>query len=121
MNNLAYFSGALFGFIAIVLGAFGSHLLKKKWSREILDTFEIGVKYQMYHALFLLLLGTIIPNNTTAIYSCILGVLLFSGSIYGICIVKHLKKPVGLLGPLTPLGGLCLLISWFTLLLSLIR
>ncbi|ANW96185.1 hypothetical protein AXE80_07795 [Wenyingzhuangia fucanilytica] len=124
MQNIAYIFGGLFGFISIVLGAFGSHLLKKKWSKEILDSFEIGVKYQMYHALFLILLGLVLPLPSTiatlAIILAIVGVIMFSGSIYGICILKSREIPVKFLGPITPLGGLCLLLSWAFFLLSLI-
>ncbi len=125
MQNIAFLIGGLFGCTAILLGAFGSHLLKKKWSKDILDTFEIGVKYQMYHALFLILLGTTLPftslYSTLAILFCAVGVLLFSGSIYGICIKKSASKPVKLLGPLTPLGGLCLLASWICFLVAVIQ
>ncbi|MGY5354224.1 DUF423 domain-containing protein [Wenyingzhuangia sp. IMCC45467] len=125
MQELAYIFGGLFGFLAIVLGAFGSHLLKKKWSKEILDSFEIGVKYQMYHALYLILLGLVFPfksttENLTIIFA-IIGVFLFSGSIYGICILKSRNKSVKVLGPITPLGGLCLLLSWMLFLLALIK
>lgn len=124
MQELAYIFGGLFGFFAIVLGAFGSHLLKKKWSKEILDSFEIGVKYQMYHALFLILAGTILPFKTPTenlvIIFAIIGVFLFSGSIYGICVLKSKKRPVKVLGPITPLGGLSLLLSWLVFLLSLV-
>lgn len=124
MQETAYIFGGLFGFFAIVLGAFGSHLLKKKWSKEILDSFEIGVKYQMYHALFLILIGTVLPFDTAtenlAIIFAIIGIFLFSGSIYGICILKNKGKSVKALGPVTPLGGLCLLLSWMVFLLSLV-
>ena len=124
MQQAAYIFGGLFGFMAIVLGAFGSHLLKKKWSKEILDSFEIGVKYQMYHALFLLLIGVILPFDSSteklAVIFAIIGVFLFSGSIYGICILKSKDKSAKALGPITPLGGLSLLLSWLVFLLALI-
>ncbi|NIJ45202.1 uncharacterized membrane protein YgdD (TMEM256/DUF423 family) [Wenyingzhuangia heitensis] len=124
MQNLAFIFGGLFGASAIILGAFGSHLLKKKWSKEILDSFEIGVKYQMYHALFLILLQISLPfNNTTsnlAVICTIIGVFLFSGSIYGICILKSRKLPVKFIGPLTPLGGLCLLLAWLFFIMALL-
>ncbi|MGY5353132.1 DUF423 domain-containing protein [Wenyingzhuangia sp. IMCC45533] len=115
MQQFATISGGILGFISIILGTFGSHLLKKKWSSEILSSFEIGVKYQIYHALFLILMGNLLPNNTwatLAILTCIMGVFLFSGSIYGICILKSRHLSVKVLGPITPLGGLLLLLSW---------
>lgn len=124
MQNLAFIFGGIFGLLSIVLGAFGSHLLKKKWSKEILDSFEIGVKYQMYHALFLILLKISLPFNnlssTLAVIFAIVGVFLFSGSIYGICILKSKNKPVKILGPMTPLGGLSLLLAWLFYILALV-
>lgn len=124
MQQIAYIFGGLFGLFSIVLGAFGSHLLKKKWSKEILDSFEIGVKYQMYHALFLILLGMLLPFGTTyaslSVVFAIVGVILFSGSIYGICSLKSKNKPVKILGPITPLGGLCLLLSWLFFILAIL-
>lgn len=124
MQNIALIFGGTFGFLSIVLGAFGSHLLKKKWSKETLDSFEIGVKYQMYHALFLILLELSLPFNnlysSLAVILAIVGVFLFSGSIYGICILKSRNLPVKFLGPLTPLGGLCLLLSWLFFTIALL-
>lgn len=123
MQNLALIFGGIFGCTAIILGAFGSHLLKNKWSKEILDSYEIGVKYQMYHALFLILLEVSLPFNNTsstlAVIMAIVGVFLFSGSIYGICILKSRKLPVKFIGPITPLGGLCLLLSWLFFIVAL--
>ncbi|MDO6739176.1 DUF423 domain-containing protein [Wenyingzhuangia sp. 2_MG-2023] len=124
MQQIAYLLGGIFGLLAIVLGAFGSHLLKKKWSKDILDSFEIGVKYQMYHALFLVLLGSTLTFNsissTLSVIFAILGIFLFSGSIYGICSLKSRELPVKFLGPITPLGGLCLLLSWLFFLLAVL-
>ncbi|NJB81880.1 DUF423 domain-containing protein [Wenyingzhuangia aestuarii] len=123
MQNLALIFGGIFGCTAIILGAFGSHLLKNKWSKEILDSYEIGIKYQMYHALFLILLEVSLPFNNTsstiAVIMAIVGVFLFSGSIYGICILKSRKLPVKFIGPITPLGGLCLLLSWLFFIVAL--
>jgi len=116
MQEFAFIFGGAFGFIAVVLGAFANHLLKKRWPKDLIDSFEIGVKYQMYHALYLVLLGQILPMDSTtaklSVVFSIIGTLLFSGSIYGICMLKNQKKPIKLLGPITPLGGLCLLLSW---------
>jgi uncharacterized membrane protein YgdD (TMEM256/DUF423 family) len=88
MNELAIIFGGVFGFLAILLGAFGAHLLKKKLNSEQLQSFETGVKYQMYHALVLLVLGFQLNTETTInnyiIYAFIIGVFLFSFSIYGL-------------------------------------
>lgn len=116
MNNLALLSGSLFGFTGIILGAFGAHLLKKKLSTEQLQSFETGVKYQMYHAVVLLILGFTIEKNTTLdsfiTYGFIFGTILFSFSIYGLVISGIKNKKLKILGPVTPLGGLLLALSW---------
>ncbi|WP_010135239.1 DUF423 domain-containing protein [Ochrovirga pacifica] len=116
MQQFAYLFGGFFGVLAIVFGAFASHLLKKKWTPSIIDSFEIGVRYQMYHALFLVLIANTLTFeyvlDTLSVIFAIVGVFLFSGSIYGICSLKSRKLPVKFLGPITPLGGLCLLLSW---------
>lgn len=124
MQQIALIFGGVFGLLAIVLGAFGSHLLKKKWNKDILDTFEIGVKYQMYHALFLILTGSISDFNNSyinlSVIFSIIGVFLFSGSIYGICNQKSRDIQVKILGPITPLGGLSLLLGWVFFILAIV-
>ncbi|MBA4318571.1 MAG: DUF423 domain-containing protein, partial [Flavobacterium sp.] len=85
MDKKIISTGAIFGMIAIILGAFGAHALKKVLSIEALSTFETGVKYQMYHALFLVFIGTLNELSLKAkktIYNLVVfGVLFFSGSI----------------------------------------
>ena len=124
MQTFTYISGGILGLLSIVFGAFGSHALKKVWTKEVLESFEIGVKYQMYHALFLILLGSTLNFECTysslSVYFCLAGVLLFSGSIYGICYFKSRNHSVKFLGPITPLGGLCLILSWLYFMIALI-
>jgi len=116
MNEIAIIFGGIFGFLAILFGAFGAHLLKKKLSSAQLQSFETGVKYQMYHALVLLVLGfqlnTEFTINNAIIYAFIIGVLLFSFSIYGLVLSSANKKKLKFLGPITPLGGLFLALGW---------
>jgi uncharacterized membrane protein YgdD (TMEM256/DUF423 family) len=116
MNHLAIIFGAIFGFLAILLGAFGAHLLQKKLSKEQLQSFETGVKYQMYHAIVLLVLGFHLNTEVTIekyiIYSFIIGVVLFSFSIYGLVISSANNRKLKFLGPITPLGGLFLALGW---------
>jgi uncharacterized membrane protein YgdD (TMEM256/DUF423 family) len=116
MNHLAIIFGAIFGFLAILLGAFGAHLLQKKLSKEQLQSFETGVKYQMYHAIVLLVLGFHLNTEVTVekyiIYSFIIGVVLFSFSIYGLVISSANNRKLKFLGPITPLGGLFLALGW---------
>ncbi len=104
------------GAVAIVLGAFGAHALKKVLTDPQLNTFEVGVRYQMYHALFLLLIANLnfltLKEKTTILYLVIVGVVLFSGSIYMLSTSTVTKIKTSILGPLTPLGGMFLIISW---------
>ena len=116
MGNLALIIGSFFGLTAVIFGAFGAHLLKKKLTTEQLQSFETGVKYQMYHAIVLLILGFQLNNKSALdnyiIYSFILGTILFSFSIYGLVISSAKNKKMKFLGPITPLGGLLLIIGW---------
>lgn len=125
MVLLAQVIGAFYGMLAIVFGAFGAHALKKSLTEDQLKSFETGVKYQMYHAILLLILSFNLNLDTTLehymIYCLILGVFLFSFSIYALVIGKSKGKNMKLLGPITPLGGLLLLIGWGLLLYSFIK
>ncbi len=123
MNNIAFISGSLFGMLAVIFGAFGAHYLKNIFSEELLKSFETGVKYQMYHALILLIIGynTSVGINTTSVYFFIIGIVLFSGSIYGLCLSSSSKgHKWKFLGPITPLGGLFLIMGWGMLLYNFI-
>ena len=108
--------GALFGLLAVVFGAFGAHTLKKSLSEAQLKSFDTGVKYQMFHAILLLILGfnlgftTALEKNMA--YCIILGTFLFSFSIYGLVIGASKGKSLKFLGPITPIGGLLLIIGW---------
>lgn len=109
-------TAALFALLSIVFGAFGAHALKNLLTVEQLSTFETGVKYQMYHALFLLFLGlntTISDNSKKIIYNLIiLGVLMFSGSIYLLATKDLTLINLKQIGFLTPIGGLFLIAGW---------
>lgn len=121
---LAQFMGAFYGFLAIILGAFGAHALKKKLSSELLQSFEVGVRYQMYHAIVLLVLAFNLNFDQkldTYIVNCfVYGTLLFSFSIYGLCLSAAQGKKMRFLGPITPIGGLLLTIGWALLLYSFV-
>ena len=109
-------TASTFGMLAIILGAFGAHALKKTLTEDQLKSFETGVKYQMYHAIVLLTLGFNFEYTTKAMYWCFtLGVILFSFSIYGLVLSDVKGKKMKLLGPITPLGGLLLLVGWVLL------
>ena len=106
--------GSILALSAVLFGAFGAHALRETLSaHDSIQTWETAVRYQMWHALALILLSMIslaqpIPKMTGACFA--VGTLLFSGSLYGLA----LDGPKWL-GPVTPLGGLCLLIGWLLL------
>ena len=116
MNEIALLFAAFFGATAIILGAFGAHLLKKKLSIEQLKSFETGVKYQIYHAIVLLVLGFQLKEdaaiNKYIFFAFIIGTVLFSFSIYGLVLSSARNKKMRFLGPITPFGGLFLVIGW---------
>ncbi|MAB49974.1 MAG: hypothetical protein CMC05_15225 [Flavobacteriaceae bacterium] len=111
-------TGALFGMLAIIFGAFGAHALKKILSEDQLKSFETGVKYQMYHAIVLLVLGFNFEFSTSAMYWCFtFGILLFSFSIYGLVLSDAKGKKLRFLGPITPIGGLLFVVGWLLIVL----
>ena len=110
---------ALMGITAIILGAFGAHALKKQLTVEQLGSFETGVKYQMYHALFLLFLGmnTFLNEKVkkTVFQLVIFGVFFFSGSIYLLTTKQITGVDFKFIGIVTPIGGVLLIMAWSVL------
>ncbi len=108
--------GGLFGGLAVIFGAFGAHALKKRFTEDQLKSFETGVKYQMYHALMLIVTGVSFPFIETSqilmAWCFIFGIILFSFSIYGLTLSDASGKKMRFLGPVTPFGGLLLVIGW---------
>lgn len=125
MDKRILSTGAVFGFIAIILGAFGAHALKEVLDANQLTSFETGVKYQMYHALFLLFLGNsnlVSEKAKKSIYFLILsGVILFSGSIYLLATKNISNIDFSIIGILTPIGGLLMIVGWILLFLNIIN
>ncbi|MFD2601704.1 DUF423 domain-containing protein [Flavobacterium suzhouense] len=125
MNRKIILVAAILGAIAIVLGAFGAHGLKKLIEPESIAVFETGVKYQMYHALFLLFLGnTALVSDkvkNTILWLVITGVAFFSGSIYFLACNNLFSFDFKKIGIITPIGGLLLIGAWITLFLHLIK
>ena len=123
-TELVQLFGALYGLLAVVFGAFGAHALKKKLTPEQLQSFETGVKYQMYHAILLVSLGFFLDFTETLQHYMalcfILGTFLFSFSIYGLVISASAGRKLRILGPITPLGGLLLVMGWVLLLLQIL-
>ena len=116
MDKKILLFGLAFGIISIILGAFGAHALKKVLSLDQLSSFEVGVRYLIYHALFLLFVGTttmLLPEQKNIIlYLTLFGIILFSGSIFLLSSSGVTGINFKFLGPLTPLGGLLLIASW---------
>ncbi len=106
----------IMGAIAIMLGAFGAHGLKKILTVNQLNTFEVGVRYQIYHALFLLFVANnsivSVKEKGIVLYLVVIGVILFSGSIYLLSTASLTTLKTKLIGPLTLIGGLLLIASW---------
>ena len=121
MDRFFFLSGAVAAFIAVALGAFGAHSLKTKLSADMLNIFEIGVRYQMYHALGLIAVAwatTRWPeaNLNAAGWAFIVGIVVFSGSLYLLS-----ATDIRWLGAITPIGGLAFLIGWAILICSIGR
>jgi uncharacterized membrane protein YgdD (TMEM256/DUF423 family) len=116
MEKKILLTALIMGIVAIVLGAFGAHGLKKLLSTDQLTTFEVGVRYQIYHALFLLFVVNnsflTLKEKTVVFYLALVGVILFSGSIYLLSTSTITLIKTKIIGPLTPLGGLLLIASW---------
>lgn len=125
MNKSILITATILGVLSVILGAFAAHGLKKLISPEALSTFETGVKYQMYHALFLLFVGSttyISSGYKSAIfYLVIVGVVFFSGSIYGLATNSLSSFDFKKIAFITPIGGLLLILSWMVLLLNFIK
>lgn len=127
MNKTALIWGSIFGALSVVLGAFAAHGLKQVMAIEQMQTFEIGVRYQMYHSFALLLSGIIynsFPNKLLKLSSImfIIGIFCFSGSLYALAFLKTIGD-VGLggVGIITPIGGLFFIVGWLMILLGIMK
>ncbi|MBF7092334.1 DUF423 domain-containing protein [Flavobacterium sp. ALJ2] len=125
MNKKIIATAAFLGMIAIILGAFGAHALKKVLSVEELVTFETGVRYQMYHAFFLFFVATrkeLSQKTHKVIYNLtVAGVILFSGSIYLLATNSLTSFDFKIIGFVTPIGGLLLILAWSVLFVKILK
>lgn len=125
MNKTILVSAAILGLLGICLGAFAAHGLEALISEESIKSFETGVRYQMYHAFFLLLIGgTDIVGykwKKPIFYLTVAGVLFFSGSIYGLATNDLSLFDFKKIALITPLGGLLLIVAWAALLLGIVK
>ncbi len=124
MNKLALNAAFIFAAIAVILGAMGAHALKPILSEDMLASFETAVKYQIYHSFALFGTGimSVYLNNKwikRAIWAFIVGIILFSGSIYLLVYLKStLTIGLGGLGLITPIGGVLFILGWLCLLIA---
>lgn len=119
--------GSLYMLLGVILGAFGAHALKNQLTLDRLTSFETGVRYQMYHALALLVVALLFQYLEERLlrrvgWLFVIGIFLFSGSIY----LLACREIIGLttykwLGPITPLGGTLLIIGWGLLFFASIK
>lgn len=118
MDRLFFAAGAIAGFLAVALGAFGAHALKTRLSPEMLNVFEVGVRYHFYHALALLAVAwacTRWPGSLTSAsgWLFIAGIVIFSGSLYLLTF-----SGMRWFGAITPIGGLAFLAGWVLLIVA---
>ncbi len=121
MERLFFTIGAISAFLSVAAGAFGAHALRNRLSAEMLNTFEVGVRYQMYHALALLAVAWVCtrwPSSLATIsgWLFVIGTVVFSGSLYIFSI-----SGIRWLGAVTPVGGLAFLAGWICLALAVLR
>lgn len=125
MKTLTLVIGAIYGLVSIILGAFGAHAFKKILSIEHLESFETGVRYMMYSAFFLLIVGWIMKFDTSSekwiSWLMIFGTLLFSVSIYFLAFQDYLGVNLKFLGPITPIGGAMMIASWVMLIFYFVK
>jgi uncharacterized membrane protein YgdD (TMEM256/DUF423 family) len=114
--------GAINAFMAVALGAFGAHGLKDKLEPKYLEIWQTGVTYQMFHAIGILVVGLLLSKVAASAqftwsgWLMLIGIILFSGSLYVLSLTK-----VGVLGAITPLGGVCFLAAWVLIIIGAVK
>ena len=121
MQRIFFSLGAGFALLAVAIGAFAAHALKSKVSEEMLAIFEIGARYQMYHALGLIAVAWAFSQWHSQLvlaagWLFVAGIAVFSGSLYALSLTGVLQ-----LGAITPIGGFAFIIGWFLLVLAAFR
>lgn len=124
MNKQLVLAGSIFGFLGVLIGAFGAHGLEKLIDATAVATFETGVKYQMYHALLLLILSALPLSTRTKKILCwllVAGIVFFSGSIYGLATNDLTAFNFKKIALVTPIGGTLLIVAWGLLIYRFIK
>lgn len=119
--KMFFLLGSLFAFIAVAAGAFGAHALRQKLNADLLSIFEVGVRYQMYHALALLCVGFangMFPHPLISVagWLFVAGIIIFSGSLYLLAL-----SGIRTWGAITPIGGTLMLIGWLCLIIATLK
>jgi len=117
-------AGAINAFLAVAFGAFGAHALKEKLSEKYLAIWETAVQYQMYHAIGLIVIGILmsptiighVSQLSWAGYLMLAGIVIFSGSLYVLSL-----SGIGILGAITPIGGVAFLIAWVLVIVAVVK
>ncbi len=127
MQNKFIVSAAFLGALTVALGAFGAHALKQLVSEQALTTYETAVRYQFYHVFALAITGILYANNPNKLIRnagvfFMIGITLFSGSLYTLTYMAYSgNASLSWVGPITPIGGLFLILGWIQLGLGLKR
>ncbi len=125
MKQLVLITASLYGTISVILGAFGAHAFKAMLTPDKLASFDTGVRYQMYHAIVLLIIGLTMSFTSSlekwAAISIIVGVFLFSFSIYFLAFSEYWNVNLKFLGPITPVGGMFMIAGWVLLVVFFIK
>ena len=125
MKRTLLITGSILGLLAVILGAFGAHGLKESLAPEALTSFETGVRYQMYHAFLMLLAGSALPlfaKTLKWIYIfLLLGIILFSGSIYLLTTKPLTGIDITPIAWITPIGGALLIFAWIAIAFNFIK
>ena len=115
-------AGACFALLSVLLGAFASHFLKSYLDIQKFDAFETGIRYMMYHGLSMLSIGGFeIPKNILIFRLFLWGTILFSFSIFLMCLQNFFSTDLSFLGPVTPFGGTLLISAWIILILRILK
>lgn len=125
MNKKLLITAAVLGISGIILGAFAAHGLEKLVDADAIKSFETGVRYQMYHAFLLLILGSTsfvgLKSKKIILYLVIIGLIFFSGSIYGLATNELTSFNFKAIAMITPIGGLSLIIAWIVMLIGILK
>ena len=121
MQRFFFIFGSSFAMVGVIAGAFGAHGLKGRISSGMLETFEVAVRYQMYHALGLLAVAWAISQWSSQLihiagWSFVIGIPIFSGSLYILSLTG-----IRWFGAITPIGGLVLIVGWVCLIWGTMR